>query len=457
MINRSPTKLFVNLMENEGKTLSLKELSFLSPDNLKKFSEIVSRLISITRDLSGQNISFKAGSKVGMINALGVRVQVYPKVSVTEFCTLIRYAINGRINSEGVRAYENLSWDIGFENVLCTLLCEEMGIIVRNGISRRYKEQLDSLQVIRGRVLWEKNFPWLGGRSKEIFCRYHQLTYNNIDNQIVLSGLKKAFFLSDAPEVKRHVGEFLNIFNSFASDKSIMPTDFKKAEKAYDRLNEHYRVAHVLTKMLIFNLRPDDLFKEGPEEVFGLVLDMAEIFERFIEKFMSDLLIPRGFSLIAQHKDGGALIDANGYHYSSVRPDLEVWQGNRAIGVIDAKYKDYWAAAVDGFSPERKISNEDLYQLFFYQQRMQCKYKLPSLPLALIAAPLPAGDERKEKLVVQERFRRIRYHVGVESEGDVRLFLIPITQFLRFLNKGLAPREAALLLEPDYFNENIYH
>jgi 5-methylcytosine-specific restriction endonuclease McrBC regulatory subunit McrC len=298
-------------------------------------------------------------------------------------------------------------------------------------------------------VLWEKNFPWLGGKSKEIFCRYHQLTYNNIDNQIVLSGLKKAFFLAGVPEVKRQVGEFLNIVNSFALEKPIMLADFQKAQKGYDRLNEHYRVAHALTKMLLYNLRPEDLFKEGQEEVFGVVLDMAEIFERFVERFISDLLMPRGFSLLAQHKDSGALIDDNGYRYAGVQPDIEVWLGNKAIGIIDAKYKDYWATAEDGFNPDRKISNEDLYQLFFYQQRMQRKYGLPSLPLALIAAPLPAEDEREKKLIVHERFRRIRFHVGVESEGDVRLVLIPIAHFLRLLNGGISPREAAILVEQD--------
>ena len=313
MINKPPTKLFVDLKENGEVTFSLKEVSFLAPENLNKFSEIFSRLVSVTRDLSGQNLSFKAGSKVGMINVMGVRVQVRPKVSVGEFSTLIRYAMNGQITSEGMRSYADLSWDIGFENVLCALLCEETRTIVRNGVSRRYKEHLDSLEVIRGRVLWEKNFPWLGGKSKEIFCRYHQLTYNNIDNQIILSGLKKAFFLAGAPEVKRHVGEFLNIFNSFALEKPIMLGDFQKAKKGYDRLNEHYRVAHALTKMLLYNLRPEDFFREGQEEVFGVVLDMAEIFERFVERFISDLLMPRGFSLIAQHKDSGALIDGNGY------------------------------------------------------------------------------------------------------------------------------------------------
>jgi len=449
MINKPPTKLFVDLKENGEVTFSLEELSFLAPGKLRIFSEIFGRLVSVTRDLSGQNLSFKAGSKVGMINAMGVRVQVRPKVSIGEFSTLIRYAMNGQITSEGMRSYMDLSWDMGFESVLCGLLCEEMRTIVRNGISRRYKEHLDSLEVIRGRVLWEKNFPWLGGKSKEIFCRYHQLTYNNIDNQIVLSGLKKAFFLVGLPEVKRQVGEFLSIFNSFVLEKPIMLGDFQKAQKGYDRLNEHYRVAHALTKMLLYNLRPEEFFKEGQEEVFGVVLDMAEIFERFVERFISDLLMPRGFSLIVQHKDSGALIDDNGYRYAGVRPDIEVWLGNRAIGIIDAKYKDYWAAAEDGVSPDRKISNEDLYQLFFYQQRMQRKYGLPSLPLALIAAPLPAEDEREKKLVVHDRFRTIRFHAGIESEGDVRLVLIPITHFLRLLNGGIGPREAALLLEQD--------
>ncbi|NWF54260.1 MAG: hypothetical protein HXY45_05645 [Syntrophaceae bacterium] len=450
MIRKSHTPFIVNLKENGEKRVSFEKLSSLVPEPLERFNELFSRLVYITRDLSGQNLIFKAGSKVGVITGLGLRVQVCPKVSVGEFSTLIRYALDGQITSEGMRSYADLAWDIGFENALCILVCEELRTILKNGISRRYQERSDPLEVIRGRVLWERNFPWLAGMSKEVICRYHQMTYNNLDNQIVLSGLKKAFFLAGLPELKRNVGEFLNIFNSFTFEKSLGQADFQKAENGYSRLNEHYRVMHSLTKMLLFNLRPEDFFEEGRQQIFGIVLDMAEVFERFVERLMSDLLCPKGLSLIAQPKDSRALIDDDGYRYASVQPDIEVWHGNRAIGIIDAKYKDYWAKGEDGFKPERKISNEDLFQLFFYQQRMQRKYGLPSLPFALIAAPLPAEEEREGKMVVPARFLRVRFHAGLGNEGDVRLLLIPITRFLRILNEGIPPREAAIVLDKEF-------
>lgn len=447
MINKPAKAFILDLTENEGKSISLKELPYTVHENLGILDNIFSRLVSINRDPSGQNLFFKAGSNVGVIHALGLRVQVRPKLSVGEFLTLIRYALNGQITSEGIRSYANLGWNIGFENALCTLLCEEIRIILRNGISRRYQERLDSLEVIRGRIPWEKNFPLLSRKSKEIVCQYNQLTYNNIDNQITVSGLKRAFFLASVPIVKRQIGRFLNIFRAVTSERPITLSDFQKAKKGYSRLNDHYHVAHSLTRMLLYNIRPEDFFKPGTEEVFGVVLDMAEIFELFVERFMGDLLRPKGFSLASQPRDSRALIDGDGYRYANVQPDIEVWRGDKAIGIIDAKYKEYWATAENGFNPARKISNEDLYQVFFYQQRMQRRYGLPSLPAALIASPLPAEDERVEKLVIPERFWRVRFHAGVGNDGDVRLALIPVTRFLRLLNRGMASNKAVSCLQ----------
>lgn len=114
---------------------------------------------------------------------------------------------------------------------------------------------------------------------------------------------------------------------------------------------------------------------------------------------------------------------------------------------MDAKYKTYWKANQDGSGPDRKISNKDLYQLFFYQQRLQRKGNLSSLPIALIASPLPDSDEREDRTVISERFRRIIWRAGPERDDDIRLVFIPITQFLRLLEKGFNPSDAIQKLE----------
>ena len=166
-------------------------------------------------------------------------------------------------------------------------------------------------------------------------------------------------------------------------------------------------------------------------------------------------LVFAGFSIDSQAPDRKALLDAEGYPYVSVRPDLIVSWNRIVRGVIDAKYKRYWPAAADGFSPVRKIANEDIYQLFFYQQRLQRKFNLPAPPVAVIASPLPEEDERNGPTVAK-RFRRIIWQAGPEKAGDVRLLLIPMTKFLRFLIQRERPADIMAKIGLDRIKELFY-
>ncbi len=218
-------------------------------------------------------------------------------------------------------------------------------------------------------------------------CRYHRLTYDNADNRLLLAGLKSACYLATSEELKRNVFQHFQRFSDLAADIPPEPAQFNAVAARYNRLTEHYRAAHSLSAMLLYSLRPESLYQGGEHLVFGIVLDMADLFEKFVEQLMQDILPPSGFHLAPQAPDKGALIDAEGYPYRSVRPDLIVSSAGKVCGVIDAKYKPYWPAAADGLTPARKISNADLYQLFFYQQRLQRKFNLPAPPVAVIASP----------------------------------------------------------------------
>ena len=444
-------KKTVDLVENQELPVHREELPFLGDEGLGKIVDAFNCLVTIQQDWSGDYLIIRADSRVGVVETSDLRLQVRPKVSVGEFCTLIRYALNGAVQSSGLRAHTELTWNTGFENVLCSVLCEEMESILSIGFSRRYEERREALEVLRGRVLWERNFPWRGARAKQIICRYHRLTYDNLDNRLVLVGLRCAFFLANHLEIKRRVGEFISIFRDVASETTATLNDFQRVERGYNRLNEHYRVGHGLSRMLLLGFRPDALYESGKEEVGGIVLDMSQLFERFVERLMNDLLVPKGFTVLPQAKDKGALLDGEGHKYSEIRPDIEVWMDRKAVGVIDAKYKSYWATGEDCSKPNKKIANEDLYQLFFYQQRLQRRHELRTLPAAVIAAPLPDDDERQGLACVPSRYRRIRWQAGVEREGDVHLLLVPITRFLRLINQRVKPQDAVCQLGLDDF------
>jgi hypothetical protein len=71
----------------------------------------------------------------------GIRVQVRPKISAKEFITLIRYSLSGRISPDYYRSFSDLTWEVGFEDALCTLLYDEANEILKMWLSRKYEER----------------------------------------------------------------------------------------------------------------------------------------------------------------------------------------------------------------------------------------------------------------------------------------------------------------------------
>ncbi|MBM4300236.1 MAG: hypothetical protein FJ121_01715 [Deltaproteobacteria bacterium] len=434
MINpKNQVRKTIDLAEYGEITIPAADLSFLSEQKFQTVCETLSSLVNISFGWGGGHLSIKAGSNVGVIQTHGLRVQVRPALSVKEMVVLIRYALSGKVPLQHLRSFADVDWGTGFEDVLCMMLCEESREILRIGLSCRYEERREPLTFLRGRPLWEKNFPWRGGKTRELTCRYHRLTYDNIDNRLLLVGLRSAGHLATSEAVKRKVFQFVKTIGDLASETTPEPGQFDQAEQRYNRLTEHYRAAHGLCRMLIYSLRPESLYESGKHQIFGIVLDMAWLFEKFIEQLMAETLKPAGFNIESQAPDRKALLDAEGYPYVSVRPDLIISQSRTVCGVIDAKYKRYWPTATNSFAPMRKIANEDIYQLFFYQQRLQRKFNLPTPPVAVIAAPLPEEDERGDQAVIAERFKRVVWQAGAEKAGDVRLILIPMTKFLRLI------------------------
>jgi hypothetical protein len=429
----------VDLTEYGEVKFPRQDWAFLTELEFQQVREAIRPLVEVSRLWEGDQIVFQAGSRVGVIQTHGLRVQVRPALASSQMLALIRYAFAGNVPLQFLRSFAAVNWETGFENLLCWLLCAEAQEIERIGISRNYQERREPLTFIRGRPLWPENFPWRGAKARELTCRYHRLTYDNADNRLLLAGLKSAWRLATKEAIKRRPFQHRKRFGDLAAEVSPEPAQFIQAAQRYTRLTEHYRAAHSLSAMLLYSLRPESLYEGGEHLVFGIVLDMADLFERFIAQLMQDILEPFGFRLVPQSPDRAALLDAAGHPYSSVRPDLLIYHSQVVRGVIDAKYKPYWPAAQNNSSPARKIANADLYQLFFYQQRLQRKFNLPAPPAAVIASPLPEEDEMQGNTVIADRFRRVVWQAGQETAGDVRLLLIPVTKFLRLLLQGERP------------------
>lgn len=386
-------------------------------------------IAKIEPDWKPGHVRVSAGQVIGSVQVGGLRVEVRPRLAAREAVTMIRYALGGKVDST-LHATFPTGASVGLDELICHVLADEADRIRQAGLSRKYEKQHERLSVLRGRPDFVSSFPWDGERAGSLVCSFHLLTCDNLDNQLLRAALEQSCLLDISQRTRSRLLAHRRVWTSAAA--SIWPTHehFSGARSRYTRLSEHYRLVHNLAELITFRRRPKDLFEVGDAAMGGLTLSMPMLFEKFVERLMNDLFSRTGISVAAQRPDQGALLDDVGSVYRRVRPDLVLSQGGKPVMVIDAKYKEYWPAE-DGGAPSRRVSNADIYQLFFYAQRLQLRHSLPKPPAACIISPLPAEDERDGLTEIAGRYRRIVWRAGHELAGDVRLLNLPLTSILR--------------------------
>jgi 5-methylcytosine-specific restriction endonuclease McrBC regulatory subunit McrC len=406
------------------------------------------RFIRVTPSWNKESVYFHGGARVGTLQVGELRIDVRPRMAAAEMATLIRYALRGDVRPQERSAI--LPGTVGIDELVCAILADEADRIRQVGLSRRYRKRTESLTALRGRPEFLRSFPRRKQHERTITCTYHLLTCDNLDNRLLRAGLERARLMEITANTRRRLLEHRQAWSSLASAMHPSADDFRDARWNFTRLSEHYRLAHQLCELIVNRMRPTELFAAGQVATAGLTLDMPTLFEQFVHRLIEDLVASTGLRVEAQQPDRGALLDAAGNKYRRVRPDLVVYRKDGPVAVIDAKYKDYWQSRDTAGRPERRISNEDLYQLFFYAQRLQLKHELPVAPEAFIIAPRPASDESRGEEIAQQ-YRTISWRAGHERAGVVRLLNLPITDILRRMQatsdwqNELEPLRAALL------------
>jgi len=425
----------IEILENEQTVLPaglLEELAGVPADVL---GERLEGFVNLRLSLKGAEIELRAGVKVGSIQVGGVRVDVRPRLASAELATLIRYALGGVIDALE-RSHVGAEW-IGLDELLCVIFAEELTRIRQVGLSRNYVNRRQALPVLRGRPDFLGSFPYNDDGMSSFVCRFHELTCDNLDNQLILAGLERACLMGISVGTRRNLLEHWQAWASLASPTAASGgTEFAKARGKYTRLSDHYRLAHNLAEIILQGRSPAAVYETGVQPTKGLFVDMPALFDRFVERLLRTATRRQGLRIESQQSDRWGFTDAEGASYRRFRPDLVVYDHETPIAVVDAKYKDYWEGAPTSGAPTQPISNEDLYQMFFYTQRLQLRHHLPSPPLAVIVSPAPAEDERHGRLLIGERYRRVFWSAGADPEVGLSVLLLPMTRILRAL-RGL--------------------
>jgi 5-methylcytosine-specific restriction enzyme subunit McrC len=329
----------------------------LSPHDRKLADQLAGRL---TIDELRSGVRVRATSWVGVVQFEHFTVQVIPKLAGEHvgLAHLLTWTsgLDALRRNQGDRTLA-LVPDAHLFDLVALLFAQACDRIVRAGLLHDYVEQEADLPVMRGRLLVSRQVRQRFGRVDRLECRFDDHLSDILENQLIAAVLGLCRLRMHHPQTRLHIHRLYSLFASVCTSNDL---DLLHCfdNLTYHRLNDHYREAHTLARLIVDGLQVEDPLVLGQTRCFAFLLDMNHLFERFVTKLAALALPGADYRLHPQHRDHTVIWNVtHGRPYMHIRPDLLIETATGQRLAIDAKYKLY---------DERTIDPGDLYQGFLY-------------------------------------------------------------------------------------------
>ena len=373
-----------------------------------------------------QGLRVRTRSWVGVVRLPTVEIRVVPKVTgdLIGLVRLLEYA-------SGLDALTRLRDGATLEasgdsllELFVLLFVEATERVLRRGLLSGYVEREDDLPIVRGRILGDRQVLERFGQLDRIICRFDELEHDVIENQLLTAALRVASPRVTSVALQRRISRLRGVLEPIC-DTDQLNLAGARATVTYSRLNAHYETAHQFGWLLFDALGIDDLFVPGEARSFSFLLNMNQLFERFVSRVVEQILPATRYRVTSQSPFKSVVWNVTSQRpYTSIIPDVVVERrGESDCRVaIDAKYKLY---------DERGFDQSDIYQTFLYAFALGATSS-GGVPTSLLLYPATADEPRHTRL----RIRRLSGGVG----ADIVSIGLPVAALLNELTSGATAR-----------------
>ncbi len=308
-----------------------------------------------------QGLRVQTRSWVGVVRLPTVEIRIVPKVPGDQLglVRLLDYA-SGLDALTHLRDHATLepSGDSLLE-LFVLLFVEASEQVLRRGLLSGYVEREDDLPLVRGRILADRQVIERFGQLDHIICRFDELEHDVVENQLLSAALQVASPLVTSVGLQRRISRLRSVLQPICEANKLDLAD-ARATVTYNRLNVHYKRAHQLGWILFDALGIDDLLVPGDVQSFSFLLNMNQLFERFVTRLVEQILPVVQYRVTSQIPFSSVVWNVSNQRvYSNIIPDVVVERRGQSDYrvAIDAKYKLY---------DEREFDHPDIYQTFLY-------------------------------------------------------------------------------------------
>ena len=284
-------------------------------------------------------------SYVGAVNVGDAMVVVRPKIAMARVMFLIAYAMdpdNWRRESFGLRP------DVDVLEAVAFAFAHHTRQAIHRGLLQGYRREEDALTTVRGRIRFGDQIGRRFDIPLPIEVAFDEFTEDIEENRLLKTAIHRLGYTSIRSKAARQ--EVRRLRPAFTTVELGSYRRGAPPEVRYTRLNEHYRPAVELARLIIENSSLE-LF-HGEVEGAAFLLNMNDVFERFLYVALREAL-----GLSERQWRQGANLHLDEAKNIKMEPDLSWWVGGRPIFVGDAKYKKL---EPQGFK------HADIYQMLAY-------------------------------------------------------------------------------------------
>lgn len=288
--------------------------------------------------------SLKARSHVGFVAFPSGRfIVIEPKVRIDTLFALLAAVYDPARNVFGdqSQAYTSVA---GLFEFVVRFFVEHVEDLVARGVLHGYRQISEDLVALRGRLLVTETLRNRPGLKDRHWCAYSRFTADVPENRILrwtsrcLAGLRYQE-LGLASRLRRL---------EMALSAVVLDPEARRLSESieFHRLNEHYRPALVLARLLLDHLSFSGTAGGNPFVTF--LIDMDWLFERYLGIVLKRAAAAWDVQVVEQEHhtlDRGCQV--------TVRPDVVLYRHSQPQLVVDAKYKLHEA-------------HGDLYQMLAY-------------------------------------------------------------------------------------------
>lgn len=370
----------------------------LSTDSVAQLRKGFGAVLTL-RPGPGETWNITASSYVGCIELSDAIFHIRPKLAVGTLWEWLTWAydISSLRFRPPVTSVDELT---GNSEWLVLFFIKECFTIWRKGLRTEYEQQEQALDKIRGQLRVAPTLQRWMKQEYRFVCTYDEPMRQGKENKLLYAGMRHmAQKRYRNGEIRRELERLLRLFESIEKGQMDTPALLVSASEQVaelaririTRLNRQYfRALSLLAlywKMTEFSMHEGNVFCDS------FILDMNELFERYIARRLAEELRVHGIEVQAQPLHW--LAEANRLR---IIPDLILKNRSGREVVLDAKYK------VRG----GRSGNPDVYQMLAY---MTARSTSSGILLYV------AGAERVDKIRNTDK-KIYQWSLGVDEWTD---------------------------------------